>query len=179
MNLVFFLLGLIIGILSTLLYFKKDKPVLDISKKIKPKNIVKSKYPNIEMLLNEIRNTGTLPIEIKPIVMRSLVTIANTPDWETKLDKESIKNLNKIYEKWQGHLKSTKSQTQKVGKSMNMEAPKYWEGTLKEYEAALSAGVIDDNTVIEIIDEYGDKDSSYHGSWLTHNDDGSVEEFMD
>ena len=66
-----------------------------------------SKFYKASLLLAEIKENGKLPIYLSPVVLKSLVVIADSPDWDTKLDDESINNLNKIYEKWQRHIKNS------------------------------------------------------------------------
>lgn len=133
------------------------------------------KYYKSTCLINEIKINGKLPCEISPAVLHSLTIISKTPNWEEQLDDESLQNLNRIYDKWQRFLRANKASTSHAGEAINMEIPKYWEGTEEEYIIALEQGIIDENTKVEIITD----DKDYHGSWITRNADGSVTEYMD
>lgn len=129
-----------------------------------------SKLYYIDKLLEKIRNKEDLPIEVTPVIMRSLKTIATTPDWDKKLDEESVDNLYRIYNRCVQHIKAEQSKSYStVSKAEGFEVPEEWEGTQEEYEKALAAGIIKDNTHVTV----------YTGTYLERQSDGSVEEYMD
>ena len=133
-------------------------------------NIVDKKFYKAKILLTEIKRKGKLPIDLSPAILYSLTTIANTPNWDTQLDDESLHNLNRIYEKWQQHIKVGRAKAQVVGTAENMQQQDYWEGTEEEYLQALEDGLIDENTKVRIYESNG---------WLVQNADGTVEETWD
>lgn len=190
-----FLSGLCFGIFLYWLFDKKIKitisprennnlnkinfsPMKQIKESSKEENKLNSsdRLYKATCLINEIKLKGKLPCELSPTVLHSLTIIAKTPEWEKQLDDESIKNLNRIYDKWQRNVKASRVNTvQHVGAAGNMEEPKYWEGTEEEYFNALEEGIIDEDTIITIIAD----DKDYKGSWITRNADGSAEEVWD
>lgn len=168
-----------IGIICGFLLHKYVKISFNIPiKTLKPKNnnVEKiyyfekgSKLDCINQLLNEIRDNKSLPIDISPVIMRSLKTIANTKNWDKKLDKESINNLYKIYNKWQQHIKAEQiTSYSSAGKAEGFEELEEWEGTEEEYEKALANGIITPYTRVKI----------YTNTYLTMKEDGSIEEYM-
>lgn len=183
-----FISGIIAGIFLYWLFDKKIQISVNIkhkfnvsstrdNKKIvsKQNNINKTnKYYKATCLINEIQQNGKLPIHISPAVQYSLDIISKTSNWQSQIDDESLNNLNKIYDKWQRHLKANMAETVHAGEAVNMEL-NYWEGTEEEYEKALEDGLIDEHTKIKIIFD----EKNYKGSWITHNVDGSVTEYMD
>lgn len=167
-----FLSGLCFGIFLYWLFDKKIKitisprennnlnkisfsPMKQIKESSKEENKLNSsdRLYKATCLINEIKLKGKLPCELSPAVLHSLTIIAKTPEWEKQLDDESIKNLNRIYDKWQRHVKASRVNTvQHVGAAGNMEEPKYWEGTEEEYFNALEEGIIDEkNSITEWI----------------------------
>lgn len=131
---------------------------------------------NISDLLEYIKKYKRLPINLSREVLNALVVIAETPDWDKQLDEETITNLNKVYTKWQQHINTKQNKSAvKVAKAEGFERPKYWEGTWAEYEKACENNEIDENTKVEIIED----DKNYHGSWLSIDENGEIEEYMD
>lgn len=134
-----------------------------------------NKYFKAESLINYVKIHDSLPIRVSSSVLYGLKEIAKSPNWQAEIDDFTLGNLNKIYDRLQRALKPSKKIVQQVGETGNMEEPKYWEGTQKEYEEALEKGLIDENTKVNIlIDE-----ENYHGSWIEQKADGSVEEYME
>lgn len=186
-----FLSGLSIGILLYWLFDKKIKITVSTRedkqtkisalKQIREIHQEKNKlFPDDRLykatcLINEIKSKGDLPFKVSPAVLHSLTVISQTSNWQQQLDEESLQNLNRIYDKWQRHIKAKKANIQRAGEAVNMEAPKYWEGTEEEYFNALEEGIIDENTKVNIIID----EKNYHGSWITRNADGSMEEYME
>lgn len=185
-----FLSGLCFGIFLYWLFDKKIKitisprennnlnkinfsPMKQIKESSKEENKLNSsdRLYKATCLINEIKLKGKLPCELSPAVLHSLTIIAKTPEWEKQLDDESIKNLNRIYDKWQRHVKASRVNTvQHVGAAGNMDEPKYWEGTEEEYFNALEEGIIDEDTKVEIITPAG---------YTVRYTDGTVEEVWD
>ena len=131
---------------------------------------------NIKALLDYVKQYKKLPIRIPKDVLNSLIVITNTSEWYNQLDQETTKNLNKIYDKWQAHIKTkTNTQAIKVGKAEGFERPKYWEGTWEEYERACQNNEIDNNTKVEIIED----ENNYKGSWVSIDENGEIEEYME
>ena len=143
-------------------------------KKEEENNIIPSELQNIAKLLEEVKNTGTLPCRISSDILENLKIIANTPNWHLMLKGEIITNLNKIYDKWQNSLTVKNNNTREIQKTStagNFERRKYWEGTIEEYEEDLKNGLIDENTDVEII--------KYTGSYIAMNNNGEIEEYME
>lgn len=150
--------------------------LFDFWKKKEDKNKqIPPELQNIAKLLEEVKNTGTLPCHLKPDVLENLKIIANTENWHLMLQGEIINNLNRIYDKWQRNLQSANDKIHYTGKSGGFALRKYWVGTQKEYDIAYACGVIDDNTDVEIIED----EENYHGSWISINANGEIEEYMD
>lgn len=121
-----------------------------------------NKYFKAESLINYVKTHDSLPIMVSSSVLYGLKEIAKYPNWQAEIDDFTLKNLNKIYDRLQRALKPSKKIVHQVGEAGNMEEPKYWEGTQKEYEEALENRLIDENTKVNIlIDE-----ENYHGSWI-------------
>lgn len=138
-------------------------------------NEIPPELQNIAKLLEEVKNTGTLPCHLKSDVLENLKIIANTENWHLMLQGDIIKNLNKIYDKWQRSLQPKSNKIHYTGKSGGFALKKYWSGTQKEYERDYACGIIDDNTDVEIIED----EENYHGSWISINANGEIEEYMD
>lgn len=134
-----------------------------------------NKYLKAESLINYVKTHDNLPIRVSSSVLYGLKEIAKSQNWQSEIDDFTLENLNKIYDRLQRSLKPSNKKVQQVGKAGNMEEPKYWEGTQKEYEEAIETGLIDKNTKVNIlIDE-----ENYHGSWIEQKADGSIEEYME
>lgn len=186
-----FLTGIAIGVFIYWLFDKKIKITVSSreTKQIQVSTLKQIRkipqeenklYPNDRLykatsLIEEIKLKGKLPFKLSPAVLHSLTIISQTPDWENQLDDESLQNLNRIYDKWQRHIKAVQAQVQSAGEAVNMEVPKYWEGTEEEYFNALEQGIIDENTNVNIITD----DKNYHGSWISIDTDGQMEEYME
>lgn len=156
-----FFTGIICGILlekfilkklKISIQFQEDKSFPSKKSIIHKRKSVDSKFNKAQQLINEIREKGHLPFTIRPQVMASLDIIAKTQNWEDKIDDDTLNILNKIYDKWQNYLKSAQVETiQSIVETVNMEQPKYWEGTEEEYFNALEQGIIDENTEVNIL----------------------------
>lgn len=185
-----FLSGCSVGIFFYWLFDKKikitisskateNKPTRLSTIKYSDKNNILSKsgkFYKAICLIEEVKTTGKLPFKVSRAVLHSLTIISQTPNWVEQLDDESLQNLNRIYDKWQNYLKSAKIDTvHSIGETVNMDQPKYWEGTEEEYFNALEQGIINENTKVNIIID----EKNYHGSWITRNADGSMEEYME
>ena len=156
------------------LVVKVEKNAPAIINKPSPVN-TNNKYFKAERLINYVKTHDSLPIRIQSSVLYGLKEIAKSPHWQKEIDDFTLGNLNKLYDRLQRNLKPSQKTVQRVEKTFNMDEPKYWEGTYEEYQKALEAGLIDENTEVNfIIDE-----SNYHGSWIERKEDGSVEEYMD
>lgn len=144
--------------------------IFDFLKKKRTKEIPEE-YKNIDLFLQDIKRKGKTPFKLEPEILKALIEIANTPNWYEKLDKEAIKNLELMFNKWQAYSKPKEQNktVQKVGKANGFK--KYWSGTQEEYEEALKNGLIDENTEVSIY--------YYTGSKLQMQEDGSVQEYME
>lgn len=175
------LISFILGIIFDKYVLKRFKLVVKVEKnapaviKLPSSENTGNKYFKAESLINYVKTHDNLPIRVSTSVLWSLKEIAKSPNWQKEIDDFTLENLNKIYDKLQRSLKPAKRTVQKVGKAFNMDEPKYWEGTQEEYEKALEAGVIDENTEVNIIID----GANYHGSWIEQKADGSVEEYME
>ena len=156
------------------LVVKVEKNNTPITNQPLPTNI-SNKYLKAESLINYVKTHDSLPIRVSSSILYGLKEIAKSQNWQAEIDDFTLENLNKIYDRLQRALKPSNKTVQQVGEAGNMEEPKYWEGTQKEYEEALENGLIDENTKVNIlIDE-----ENYHGSWIEQKADGSVEEYME
>ncbi len=72
-----------------------------------PESISFNKIENLDDLLNEIKLNNPLPAPLPDKIYSALKVIANTPDWKKQLDKETKKNLETIFFKWQKQLNKT------------------------------------------------------------------------
>ena len=147
---------------------------------IKHKVFTDTRLQKIQVLLEEIKRCGTIPIEVPKAVQKSLMVIANTKDWDTQIDEETIQTLNRIYNSWQLHIESEKhcklGRGAKTGEMQGFRR-KYYEMSQSEYEQALKEGKIEPQSVVTIIPE---NDNEYKGSWLEMNlDTGEMEEYME
>lgn len=173
--LISFVSGIILTILFTnFIYIKisiKGKQFKNIKTRTRQKQYINPKIKCIYSMLQEIQSSGSLPINLSGAVLMSLKEIGKTPNWEQKLDNETIDNLYIIYQRWQKHLKGTTEQTVKTKNAGGFDIIKYWEGTIEEYEKALEDGVIDDNTKVSIIEDTGE--------FVAMDEDGQIEEYME
>lgn len=173
-------IGFILGIASTLLFVHRDSIKNQIFKVRKSEPITTfepgSQLYKVNLLLEEVKAKKKLPIRLSKQVLESLIIIAKTKNWQKELDKETLGDLEKIYNKWQISLKrpSNKNKVASVSKAYGFDEPHYWEGTIKEYDIAKEKGLIKENTIISIIMDEKD----YHGSYYSINEDGSTEEYM-
>ena len=134
---------------------------------IKHKIFTDNRLQKIQIMLEEIKRCGTIPIKIPKTAEKSLMLIAQTKDWDKQIDEETIKTLNKIYNSWQLHIKSEKktklSRSQKVGEGEGFN--NYFEGTPEEYFDALRKGLINKNTHCTIYEKAGTYEMNENGSW--------------
>lgn len=171
-----------LGCLTTYLISKYISIEVKIKKAdIKHKVFMDCRLQKIQTMLEEIKRCGTIPVKIPKAAEKSLMLIAQTKDWDKQIDEETIRTLNKIYNAWQMHIESEKKTKMgrgaKTGDMQGYKKPK-WEGTYKEYLQAVPDGKITPDTEITITDE-DENIEDYHGSWITMNDDGSIEEYME
>lgn len=134
---------------------------------IKPKVFTDPRLQKIQIMLEEIKRCGTIPVKIPKAAEKSLMLIAQTKDWDKQIDEETIKTLNKIYNSWQLHIESEKktklSKSQKVGEGEGFN--NYFEGTPEEYFDALRKGLINKNTHCTIYEKAGTYEMNENGSW--------------
>ena len=140
-----------------------------------PESISFNKIENLDDLLNEIKLNNPLPAPLPDKIYSALKVIANTPDWKKQLDKETKKNLETIFFKWQKQLNKTNADLSTTSAAYGFKRPEYWEGTAEEYEIALQQGLINKNTIVNIIES----DKDYKGSWISVYEGGQIEEWMD
>lgn len=135
------------------------------------KREVPKEYKNIDLFLQDIKRKGKTPFKLEPEILKALKEIAKAPNWYEELDKEAIKNLEIMFNKWQAYNqpKQQDNTVLKVGKANGFK--KYWSGTEEEYEEALKSGLIDENTEVSIY--------YYTGTRLEMQEDGSVQEYME
>ena len=126
---------------------------------------------NIKEMLSEIQTTGTLNLPLNSTIINCLKEIANTPDWENQIDKETFTNLSKISKKWKIYNIKTQHNVAKVS-GTHFKEVKHWEGTFEEYKKAIENNEIDENTEVSIID-----DENEPAIWYSMSEQG-VEEFM-
>ena len=167
------LFAYVLGVVTAVIFNKFVKIDISIKKnensKAKRIKIPSSKpveIQEIETLLNEIRKNGKLPINLSPVVLKSLSEISKCENWENILDSDTKQNLHKIYKKWQQHLKA-ESNTDILTTSSQHGFETYWEGTIEEYKEALEKGLIDENTKIKLF-QYSDETYSFdeNGNWI-------------
>lgn len=167
------LFAYVLGVVTAVIFNKFVKIDISIKKneKVAAKRIkMTSNKPveiqEIETLLNEIRKNGKLPINLSPVVLKSLLEISKCDNWENILDSDTKQNLHKIYKKWQKHLKA-ESNTDILTTSSQYGFETYWEGTIEEYKEALEKGLIDENTKIKLF-QYSDETYSLdeNGNWI-------------
>lgn len=147
---------------------------------IKHKVFTDTRLQKIQIMLEEIKRCGTIPIKIPKAAEKSLMLIAQTKDWDKQIDEETIKTLNKIYNSWQLHIESEKhcelGRGTKTGEMQGFKRKEY-EITQAEYEQALKEGKIEPQSIVTIIPE---NDNDYKGSWLEMNlNTGEMEEYME
>lgn len=165
------------GIIITIIFQK----YVEIKIKRSPKQVNKKtknmnpKINCINEMLWEIKKNGNLSINLSGAVLMSLKEISKINNWEEKIDNETMENLYKIYERWQRHLNNKPQKAVKVAAAGGFHKQKYWEGTLTEYKEAVENGLIDDFTDVEILED----DENYHGSYLSIDSDGQIEEYME
>lgn len=170
----------IISFLLGFVFAKFIKIEISIKKNASKQSIAYKKTSNpkincINQMLSEINKNGQLSINLSGAVLMSLKEISKTPDWDKKLDNETIENLYQIYQRWQRHNKGNNTKAVKISSAGGFHKKKYWEGTLEEYKEALRLGLIDEYTDVEIFED----DKNYRGAWLSIDNDGQVEEYMD
>ena len=175
--LVGFILGLFFNLLFNVKYSAINNKILEKQDKnsvSSTKNIEDPKLQKAKILLDTIRKNGKLPIRLNPQVIKGLKVIANSNNWENEIDSETLNNIIKIYNTWQAAIKSANDKKVIKGlKGFGFEKPDIWEGTFEEYQKAIDNGIINENTKAYIIDNSAPK------QWITYNDDGSVEEWME
>lgn len=183
----FYFLGILSGIIISFIFIKlrqyQFKIVVDKKKPQKTNSITKilkkesiptfeTKKDRVKYFLEQIKNGVTYTGILSPVVLNNLKVIANTPNWESQLDEETLNNLDAIF------VKVSKDRTHnnkiKVGESSGFDAPEIWEGTMEEYEIAKEQGIIKENTIVYIYED----ENNYRGSYIGINDDGSIEEYM-
>lgn len=130
-----------------------------------------SDFYKINLLFEELKQKGSLPIRLSDEVVKSLLEIANTKDWHKSLDNQTINQIIHIYERWQRNINNTSSdKIVSTSAGGGFEQREYWEGTLEEYHIAKSKGIIKDNTDVRIV--------TYSNTHYIINEDGSIEEYM-
>lgn len=133
-------------------------------------NEIPPELQNIAKLLEEVKNTGTLPFKIDSDILENLKIIANTPNWHLMLHGEIINNLNKIYAKWQ-NVTNVSENVVGVSQIGGFEYNDYWQGTYDQYKKAKENKKINKNTKVNIIE--------YTGIILVMDEDGQMEEYME
>lgn len=175
--LVGFILGLFFNYLSNVKNLAGNNKISkkqDENSEILSENIADPKLQKAKILLDIIRKNGKLPIRLNPQVIKGLKVIANSNNWENEIDSETLNNIIKIYNKWQAAIKAANDKKVIKGlKGFGFEKPDIWEGTFEEYQKAIDNGIINESTKVYIIDNSAPK------QWITYNDDGSVEEWME
>lgn len=164
MNILIYFLFFVTGIFCTLLWQRIKEPKEKIAISENPK--IKS----IKSMLKEVKTAGKLSINLSAPVLMSLKEIAKTPDWDKKIDSETIENLYKIYLRWNRQAKSNENIVG-VSSAEGFNKNKYWEGTYEEYKQDMEKGLIDANTTVKIIE--------YTGSVITMDEEGQMEEYME
>ena len=177
-------IGIVIGVLG-MLAFAKRKPVIFEKTEGKLAEVqeiepVDSRILEVRELLSLVKNNKKIEYYINPKVLKGLKMLSNEPNWEQQIDDETLNILSDINIKRKKFVETQKlnSGTKKgikIDKENSHVKNKVWEGTEQEYIEASENGLIDEFTTVDIIED----ESDYHGSWLVHNDDGSVEEYMD
>lgn len=164
------IISFFIGCISTFLFQKYVSIEFKIKKaEIKPQIFTDMRLQKIQLLLEEIKRNGRIPVKIPKAAEKSLMIIAQTKNWEKQIDEETIKTLNKIYNSWQMHIESEKKIC-KIDKGVKTSGgggfdSKYWEGTEEEYYEALQKGIIDENTTCRIFKIAGSYEMNENGSW--------------
>lgn len=137
---------------------------------LKKKAEIPEEYKNIDLFLQDVKKKKKVPFKASPEVLKALIEIANTPNWYEQLDKETIKSLEQMFNKWESYTQPKKqTELQKTGKSHGF--TKYWSGTEEELQEAIRKGLIDEYTKITII--------KYTGTVLELKEDGSIQEYME
>lgn len=176
-------IGFIIGVLSTLLFTKNKQPVkteIEPVAEIKPVENIDPRIIETRELINIVKNGQKIECYCNPKILKGIKLLASEPEWEKQIDDETLNILSGINIKRKEFIKSKKQNSNikteiKINKENSHVKNKVWEGTEQEYIEASENGLIDEFTTVDIIED----ESDYHGSWLVHNDDGSVEEYMD
>ena len=158
-----------VGCITSYLFQRYISIEIKIKKAIiKPKVFRDPRLQKIQIMLEEIKRCGTIPVKLPKAAEKSLMVIAQTKDWENKIDEQTLNTLNRIYNTWQMHVESEKKCKMSKGAQVTVGGgfeKKYWEGTEEEYEEALKNGEIDENTTCRIY-KLGDSYTlNENGSW--------------
>lgn len=138
----------------------------------KPKFEPNTQLYKINLLLEEIKLKGKLPFKVSADILESLVMLSKTKNWHKQLDKDSLDEIEKIYNRWQNNLnRVNNNKIVTVSSSGGFEPKEYWEGTIEEYHIARSKGLIKEGVEVRII--------TYTNTKYVMNEDGSIEEYMD
>lgn len=129
-----------------------------------------NRITDIKEMFKFIRKNKTLPLNLSREIIKALIEIANTPDWENKIDDETISNLHEIYCRWV-NVKDEYAEAAKVSIGGGFNYTKYWEGTWEEFKQAKINGEIDEQTRAVILTETG--------ATLAMDEDGQIEEYFE
>ena len=133
-------------------------------------DITDNRIMAIKEMLAAVKKNKSLSLSLNKSVLKALIEIANTPNWESQINEETIVNLYDIYKRWI-NAKSSETDAITTKESGGFNYTKYWEGTWEEYLQARNAGDIDDQTKVVILTKTG--------SVLTMDENGEIEEFME
>lgn len=188
-SLIFFftglIIGLILGVLSTLLFFRNKKtPSPEVTKESDKNNICETIDPRIREtreLIDIVKKRQNLECYCNPKILKGIKLLSKEPDWERQIDDETLNILSDLNKRRKEYIKSQKKKSAnnsvKIDKKHShvSNSQKVWECTPQEYEQALQNGTIPEDVKIEIVED----PENYHGSWISIDENGEVEEYME
>lgn len=180
--------GLIIGTLSTLLVVKKTKTNIKqtIKEEVKEeKNIINeqtdSRIAEVRELINLIESGRKLQCNCNAQLLKGIKLLAQEANWEDQIDEETLNILSQLMKRHKEHLKYRSDNDSKIAMTIDKKNSHVsnkvvtWELTPKEYEQLLQNGGVPDNVEVEIVEDEED----YQGSWITIDQNGEIEEYME
>lgn len=152
------LIGIVCFVAGMLfMYTFQNLVKIEISVKKKPTKRLNPKTLAVARMLDYLRKNKTLEIRLDKDVLESIRAIAHTKEWYKKIDAESLDSLYKIYLRWHSAVNPKGTQTAKLGHGENL-------------------AIADE----PYIDDYEDEDEEeYHGEWLTMDENGQIEDYME